>query len=1485
MKVTKGSVLKLSLLLAVACLYTFASFADSSAANAPAVSADAGADQQENDKDKKKDKDAASSDADADEGPKIFGLTEEQARLRYIEMSVGCEDCHKGIEDMHNGVVLIGCADCHGGNPGIRAQGLAKDSAQYNDAKKQAHVLPKYPEKWYGTKDTDNIPSANPQQAYDLTQQESLEFVRFINPGDLRVAHMSCGTSDCHSGDVHDVRKSMMTTGAMLWEAALYNNGSIPYKTPRFGESYDINGNPQRLQTVPRPTPEEMEKKGVLPFLDPLPRWEISQMGNILRTFERGGRKAAEIGNPILEEPPGKPTQNLLSFRGLGTLLMTDPTYLGLQKTRLLDPMLSKLGTNDQPGDYRSSGCTACHVVYANSRDSFQAGPFAKYGHTGFSHSNDPTIPKDEPGHPIRHQFTRAIPSSQCVVCHMHPGTNVLNSYFGTMWWDLETDGEHMYPKEGAKLSPEQKREISKRNPEESAFRGKWGDVEFLKKLRDDINPKLKHTQFNDFVGHGWVMRDIFKKDRKGNYLDANDNVIKDVTSEKLRQGVEQTTDNPDARDGIPVHLKDIHFEKGMHCVDCHFRQDNHGDGKLYGEVRNAIEIDCVDCHGTVSKRADPTSREARTSAAAGGNRMLEYRFVPGGKDRFFKKTAYKITDRALANYREERMPADLVAKLEGLKGQKFMGEPDFLAAVRQAFGDDRQLARHRALILKHARGDEALFQRAAVARDDKGELKVWEVKQLKDIVTPESDHYNEKAALAKTLLKDGKTWGDGNADESQLAHANKNMTCFSCHLSWTPSCFGCHLKMNANAQRAMLHNEGEQSLRNYVSYNFQTLRDDVFMLGRDGSVTGRRVAPVRSACAVLVSSQNALREWIYFQQQTVSQEGYSGQAFSSHFPHTVRTRETKGCSDCHLSENNDNNAYMAMTLMQGTNFYNFIGRYAFVGMGDGGFEAIVVTERDEPQAVIGSYLHKLAFPEEYKKHVEGHEELHEFYEHPGNDINNSLNPFRRQKTEVLSLQLRGEYLYAATGEGGFRFYDVANVDQKGFSERMTTAPFSPLGQRFYVPSKYATAIASPATIAVDPTATLQALNPKLFKDGYRLYRPENQEGKYRDDGQMIPAVYGFLYGTDKYEGLVVIGNKLDEKTNKPGVATLLDGDPYNNYIKRALAFNPDGVLNGANNITVAGVHAYITCDKGLVIVDLSNPLEPKIVGQIGEPFLKKPKAVQIQFRYAFVCDAEGVKVIDVTNPEKAKPVEGAVVRLEDAHNLYLVRTYAYVAAGKQGLVIIDIENPEKPKLDQIYNADGKINDAHDVKVGATYVSLFAYIADGHNGLRVVQLIAPEETPGHYGFSPRPTPRLIATHHTHKPALAVSEGIDRDRAVDESGYQLAVFGRKGARPFNGEEIRRMYLRNGELWRVPEIKDKNIKENSDIRKFYGQPRRSDTALREQKDGRKDAATPESKASGANSGQARLNYSMEAFGLASLLLPVAITFFQWRRRRKR
>jgi hypothetical protein len=294
--------------------------------------------------------------------------------------------------------------------------------------------------------------------------------------------------------------------------------------------------------------------------------------------------------------------------------------------------------------------------------------------------------------------------------------------------------------------------------------------------------------------------------------------------------------------------------------------------------------------------------------------------------------------------------------------------------------------------------------------------------------------------------------------------------------------------------------------------------------------------------------------------------------------------------------------------------------------------------------------------------------------------------------------------------------------------------------------------------------------------------------------------MYGFLYVSDKYEGLIIVGNP-DLKSKSPGVGTLLDGNPSNNFLKRALAFNPEGRLNGARRITIAGTYAYVLCDRGLVVVDLDNPAAPKITAEIGEPFLKEALGLQVQFRYAFVVDREGLKVLDVTNLATPTTVPGASVPLEDARNLYVARTYAYVAGGKQGLAIVDVEQPEHPKLDQVFNAGGAMNDVRDVKLGMVSSSLFAFVADGRNGVRVVQLFSPNGTPNFLGFSPRPVPKLIANYKTKGPALAISKGIDRDRAVDESGNQLAVFGRRGSRPFTRKEMERLFLRDGRLFTV------------------------------------------------------------------------------------
>jgi hypothetical protein len=242
------------------------------------------------------------------------------------------------------------------------------------------------------------------------------------------------------------------------------------------------------------------------------------------------------------------------------------------------------------------------------------------------------------------------------------------------------------------------------------------------------------------------------------------------------------------------------------------------------------------------------------------------------------------------------------------------------------------------------------------------------------------------------------------------------------------------------------------------------------------------------------------------------------------------------------------------------------------------------------------------------------------------------------------------------------------------------------------------------------------------------------------------------------------------------------------------VAFNPNGALTGAKRITIAGTYAYVLTDTNLVVVDLNNPIQPQITATISAPILNQPRAVAVQFRYAFVVDADGLKTFDVTDLAQPKPISSSLVQLTDARNVYVARTYAYVSAGKQGIAIVNVENPESPQLDQMFNANGQLNDVNDVKIGMVAATAFAFVADGHNGLRILQILSPWDDAAHFsGFSPRPTPKLIATAHTKGPALAISKGIDRDRAIDESGNQLAIFGRRGARPLNAAELRALYI--------------------------------------------------------------------------------------------
>ncbi len=1231
------------------------------------------------------------------------GAPAQQTASEVQAKSVGCMSCHHTTDQpsMHaNPAVLLGCSDCHGGDPSVVvANGV--EGAKYDTAKRHAHVEPRLKSLWGYPSN-----SANPQRTYAALNRESPAFIRFINPSDYRVARESCGA--CHEQQIEAATRSLMATTAMLWGGGAYNNGLLPFKRYVLGEAYTRDGLPAAILAAD-PVTDAMRAKGILEQLYPLPTWESSRPVDIFRAFEPGGINAGHLFPPTalpnisgtlqsLDEP-GRPDIRQ-SNRGPGTGLRIATPVLNIHKTRLNDPTTWFLGTNDNPGDFRHSGCAACHVVYANDRDPRHAGPYAKFGHRGETDTADPTIPLDEPGHPLKHTFTNAIPTSQCIVCHMHQPNVFVNSYLGYTMWDYESDAPSMWPKEqryetkhdlkpGQKvdekniLGAERVREIHDRNPEGAVARGLWSDLEFLSSVSEK-NEDRTATQFADYHGHGWNFRAIYKRDRDGSLLDAT--------------GAEVAHDDPKKFDKA-VHLSSLHLDVGMHCVDCHFAQDAHGAGHLVGEVAQAVEIECQDCHGTTG--AYPTLRTSGPSAPAGGSDLSALR-TPDGRARF------------------------------------------------------------------EWRGD-ALYQRSAL-----WPKREWRLSLVKDSIDPSHAEYNPLATRAKTITNDlSMRWGPG-VDPKSYAHGDTEMTCFSCHSAWMTSCGGCHLPSEAN-WRTPSHHYNDEQTRGYATYNPQVVRDQMFQLGRHGPAKGGRIAPVRSSSALILSSTNANRDKVYIQQPPISASGYSAQAFAPHFPHTVRKTETKTCSDCHISDQNDNNAIMSQLLLLGTQFVNFIGYNAWVGT-ESALNAVQVTEWQEPQAVIGSYLHRYAYPDWWKRHRDRDLVLETVHR-------------RRTRGSVGCLQLRGEYLYVAQGTRGMQVYDVHAIANKSYSQRINGAPYSALGYDTRIESKDAACVILPTTQPIHPNRRNEAAFGLSGEDMATLMSVTNQE-------QAFHPIYNYALIVDRIEGLILVD-----------INTLADGDPQNNKMTRALTWNVDNALHGAQHISLGGHYAYITTASELIVLDLDQPLQPRLASRIK---FDDPIASAVQFRYLFVSDRQGLHVVDITVPDEAHLVNDARVELNEAGRIHIARTYAYVANGAEGLAIIDVTRPEKPLLVQNFDADGELNDVRDVVVASTNASLFAYVANGVNGLAVLQLTSPTSQPKFYGFSPEPRPQLIARRETKSPAVSLSRGLERDRAVDESGHQIAVFGRIGSRPFNLEEMHSLYLnkRTNKVWTVTDAMEQD-----------------------------------------------------------------------------
>jgi len=183
-----------------------------------------------------------------------------------------------------------------------------------------------------------------------LPRDKDLAWIQFRNPMDLRVAQQTCGA--CHADAVARLLCSLHGTTAGHLSDGYYEVGLEPTRGSRYS---------------------------VFPTADPP---------------ERGGEVERLVQPPPFQER--SPRDQLATH-------YTDLARKECMQCHLWSQGRAVRGRVGFDGDYRGSGCAACHVAYALD---------------GLSQSEDPSAVRTEPGHPLRHSLSAAPTTETCASCH-----------------------------------------------------------------------------------------------------------------------------------------------------------------------------------------------------------------------------------------------------------------------------------------------------------------------------------------------------------------------------------------------------------------------------------------------------------------------------------------------------------------------------------------------------------------------------------------------------------------------------------------------------------------------------------------------------------------------------------------------------------------------------------------------------------------------------------------------------------------------------------------------------------------------------------------------------------------------------------------------------------------------------------------------------------------------------------------------------------
>jgi hypothetical protein len=349
------------------------------------------------------------------------------------------------------------------------------------------------------------------------------------------------------------------------------------------------------------------------------------------------------------------------------------------------------------------------------------------------------------------------------------------------------------------------------------------------------------------------------------------------------------------------TRLMDVHFELGMHCIDCHFLQDVHGDGNIYTTNWEQIEIECEDCHGTHQQRATLI-----TSGANGGNDLTRG-FDHDGRP-FFERRGGAIIQRS-------RVTSGLEWEVMQVADTVQAGHPSFNPRAVEA-----HRGAHMPKLNQNGRTAGSTFAGPGAGAGERGELEI------------------------ATL-------------ECYTCHNSWVLNCMGCHYQMN---LGDPVNKIVAPDGTISKGAGQNEVwfnnRNQAgATNFQLLSlfRSPMVLGYNAAADGHRLAPFRSSMLTHVSvtgpgghtliDNTTFTTFLAADENTgQSNVAVSGAVFNQTMPHTVRRAETRDCETCHALVDAQgrirNDHILAETYGLGAGRYPYVGDWVLAA-GTGGIE------------------------------------------------------------------------------------------------------------------------------------------------------------------------------------------------------------------------------------------------------------------------------------------------------------------------------------------------------------------------------------------------------------------------------------------------------------------------------------------------------------------------------------------------------------------